>query len=199
MQVFKFREFTKSLFYAHSFVWSLGVIFCLIVIVTPIFAQNLLLELKTCNPQLQVFEDGTMTELRDGKKMARRLSPKRMRKLRRVFADSPCWKYLQKPDTSSADSSNNPQLTAGIFGNECYAPIIISGKTPEGVQIVEVTRHDINLKLTIAGYIRCGRSKTNKRSFINRNWQRFVRDAVGALKNKDILKGCECPKDNFRR
>jgi hypothetical protein len=192
------RGFTKFLLFISSIGWRLCISFSLIVMASPIFAQSPMLELKTCGRQLQVFEDGKMMVFQEGKETTRRLSVGRMRKLRRVLAESPCWKYSPQPSNPSADSPNNPQLRAAVMlGFDCYAPIIVSGVTPPGVQVVGAARQDTDFELRLDGYIQCGRAKKDNQNFINPHWQRFVLNVARALGAKSFLKSCQCSPKQF--
>lgn len=153
-----------------------------------VFAQSqpqlILLELKKCERELKVFEDGKVLESRDGKKTERQLSANRLRKLRQIIASDPC--------------------PTQFYSGDCHFQFIVSGMTPRALQELHVTHREGGYERSSTVYIACERPtarqkewlKRNSHEYINPKRQPFLSELAGALGGKSILKGCKCSEDD---
>jgi hypothetical protein len=92
------------------------------------------LELKTCDREVKVFEDGKVFESRDGKKTDRQLSSDRLRTLREILANPPCplqWQQTLPVQGSSDSKLGDLEVTLGMV-KQCHVPLIASGSRPPG-------------------------------------------------------------------
>jgi hypothetical protein len=171
----------KFPFYRHFHVLRFCAIYCLTAALTPVCAQSqpapVLLELKACAGELQVFEDGTViSKYGNGTMTERRLSQSRMRKVRQIIARGPCQKEIRTA-TATADTSYCMEAWRGYL-------------TP-GWQEVVIRHYPDRQSVAFPVYIPCDSKKGNNPSN-NPVWQRFLSKVVGAIGGKSILKGCKC-------
>ena len=122
---------------------GLYAVICLAAALAPVCAAQsesppALLGLKTCGRELRLFDDGTVVVSRDGIKTERRLSKRRMRKLRRVIAGGPCEQEWQRPLPTQTTPSDAQLMTSTVYVGECMGSVLSYGV---GLQEVLVTRH----------------------------------------------------------
>jgi hypothetical protein len=193
-------KFTRQIF---SSLLYLGLVVSLFIVAAiPVRSQSQtpsqLLKLRTSVRELQVFEDGTVVETRDGIKTTRRLSASRMRKLRQVMARVPCQKEWQQSSQPLPDLSR-VQITAvqlGTYNEDCLGMWLSYGL---GLQEIQVTMKYPDLSTgPFPVYILCDGAKKKYKEFAKRNyksslrpnWHRFLNDVVSVVGGKSILKGC---------
>jgi hypothetical protein len=188
--------------YLRPLMLRLRALGCVAAIATSLCAQSLhpraILELNACG-NLQVFEDGTVLESRDGKKTERRLSESRMRRLRQVIAGAPCPRnWAQSPpaplDVGRIQSVPFPRK---VSDDDCNQDWLSAGI---GLLEVKVTLHHQEQQVLFPVYILCDAerkavkawAKRTYKGVLKRNWQRFLDEVVSAVGGKSVLKGCNC-------
>lgn len=189
--------------YPRSFRLRLGAVCCIAAIATSLCAQSqhprAILQLRACG-DLQVFEDGTVVESRNGKTTKRRLSESRMRSLRQVIAGAPCANEWKQPPPPPPDLNSKLRVTVNtnVYEDDCIMTWLGYGK---GLVEVHVTLQYAEQQTgPFPVYIVCERAKQSDKDqakrvyqrFLKRNWQRFLKDVVSATGSKGILKDCKC-------
>lgn len=193
-------KFTRQMFSSVSCLCA--VIAFSLAAASPVLSQgqppSSLLKLKTSVREIQIFENGTVIETRNGIKTERRLSEGRMRKLQKVIARAPCQKEWGQPPQPLPDLSRVQSMAVqpGTYNGDCVSMWLSYGL---GLQEIQVTLKYPERQIgPFPVYVVCDGSKKkykesarrNYQNFLKPNWRRFIDDVVSAIGSKSILKGC---------
>jgi hypothetical protein len=191
--------------YQRSFRLCLCTIFCFATNAAQAGAQNQqqpsLLQLKACNRELRVSEDGAMVESRRGKITERRLSESQMQKLRRLIARRPCIKEWRQPTSPPPTVAPALVQLSTNYDHGCIADWLSFGL---GLDEIKVTMASPDGQVgPFPVYVVCDHAndrnkESAKRSYpryLKPEWQRFISDVSKAVGSKNFLKGCYCWQD----
>lgn len=185
-------------------VWSSVLRYCAAICLAAasVCAQSqpalLLLEVRECG-ELQIFDDGTVVESLDGKKVERRLSAGQMRKLRKIIEHGPCEEHWRRWPRADAPGDLSPELLTTFQIDTSSSDCIFAWMgAPFGLREVLINRHYPDHQTGfLPVYVLCETAKGSykkhaKQSLKNSKWPRFFSDVESALGGKGLFKRCKC-------